>query len=374
MPQLDRYLIGQMLGPFGFFALVFTGVLWLTQALRLIDTLISNGQPISTFAEFSALVLPNVMLFVIPLSTFAATLYTLNRLYVESELVVIMMSGRSPWSLIRPLLIFGAGAAGFLLVLTLIVIPASRTQLADRLVEVRSELTNSIMVEGRFVHPAAGVTTYIRDRNAAGEMAGIFIHDARIIDRPVTYSANRAVLVSDGNEAQIVMFEGVTQRLNADQETYGTVVFDRFAFDLTEFVQTGSARIRKPGEYSLATGFNPDPSLLKGHWSRGDFMAEAQEKIVTPLLALVLPILAMGSILAGSFRRGGFSMRMTIGVGLLILMQVLMVVSKSTVSTNWTLWPVAYVPVVAAVSIGLGLIYTASKKKSPRSLRSGGAT
>lgn len=355
-----------MLGPFGFFALVFTGVLWLTQALRLIDTLISNGQPISTFAEFSALVLPNVMLFVIPLSTFAATLYTLNKLYVESELVVIMMSGRSPWSLVRPLMIFGGMAACALFIVTLVLLPASRTRLADRMLEVRSELANSIIVEGRFVHPAPGVTTYIRDTNTVGEMAGIFIHDSRSEDRPVTYSANRAVFVSDGSEAQIVMFDGVTQRLDADQETYSTVLFDRFAFDLSDFVKTGTSRDRRPSEYPVLIGLNPPKELLEGRWSRGDFMADAQEKVVTPLLALALPLMALGSILAGSFRRGGFSLRMTIGVGLLVVMQVLMVVSKSAVSDNWEVWPLSYLPVVAASGIGLTLVHFASRKKSSR--------
>ena len=36
--KLDRYIFRQVLGPFLFFVLVFTGVIWLTQSLRVIDT------------------------------------------------------------------------------------------------------------------------------------------------------------------------------------------------------------------------------------------------------------------------------------------------------------------------------------------------
>ncbi len=363
--ELNRYLFKQLLGPFGFFALVFAGVLWLTQSLRLFDTLISNGQSPRTFFEFSALVLPNVMLFVIPLATFAATLYTLNKLYSESELVVMLMSGRSPWSLAGALLLFGTFAMITLLVFTLYLIPISRTQLENRLLDVRTELTNSLIVEGRFNHPVRGVTTFIRDTNDVGQMAGIFIHDARERSNAVTYSANRAVLVKDGREAQIVMFDGVMQRLTEPSEAYSTVTFERLAFDLSEFIATDENRRRRPGEYFLLEALNPTQQDLSGRWNKGDFLAVAHEKLVTPLLTLTLPLVALGSILAGSFRRGGFSLRMTMGVGLLILLQSLLVVTRSAVTDNWQMWPVSYLPVIVAVVISLFLIYLATRTKGP---------
>jgi len=365
MNELNRYMIKQLLGPFGFFALVFSGVLWLTQSLRVFDTLISNGQSGRAFLEFSALILPNVMLFVIPLSTFAASLYMLNRLYTESELVVMLMSGRSPWALAQPLLVFGAFAMVSLFIFTLFLIPASRTQFEERLLEIRTELTNSLIVEGRFGHPAKGVTTFIRDTNTEGEMAGIFIHDARSPDAPVTYSANRAILVKSAREAQIVMFDGVVQKLARNNLGFSTVTFERLAFDLSEFISTGTTRVRKPSEFYLMEALNPSPEDLLHGRTRGSYAAVAHEKIVTPLLTLVLPLVALGSILSGSFRRGGFSLRMTMGVGLLILLQILLVVTRSAVSDNWEVWPLAYLPAVVALVISVVLIYLGSRKKSP---------
>ena len=370
MSELNRYLFRQLLGPFGFFMLVFAGVLWLTQSLRLFDTLISNGQSPRAFLEFSALVLPNVMLFVIPLATFAASLYTLNKLYTESELVVILMSGRSPWSLAAAMAIFGAFAMIVLLIFTLYLIPISRTQLENRLLDVRSELANSLIVEGRFNHPVRGVTTFIRDTNDDGEMAGIFIHDARRSNAPVTYSANRAVLVKDESQAQIVMFDGVMQRLIFPSEGYSTVTFERLAFDLSEFAKTSGPRKRRPSEYFFLEAANPSEEALSGRWSKGDFLAVAHEKLATPLLTLVLPLVALGSILAGSFKRSGFSLRMTIGVGLLVALQLLMVVSRSAVTDNWQIWPVSYLPVLIAVLVSFLLIYLAARAKG----RPSGAT
>ena len=42
MRKVDRYILRQLLAAFGFFVLIFTGVVWLTQAVRLIDTGLSD--------------------------------------------------------------------------------------------------------------------------------------------------------------------------------------------------------------------------------------------------------------------------------------------------------------------------------------------
>ena len=40
MKRLDRYIVQALIGALWFFVLVFTGVIWLTKAVRLVDTVI----------------------------------------------------------------------------------------------------------------------------------------------------------------------------------------------------------------------------------------------------------------------------------------------------------------------------------------------
>lgn len=367
MNRVDRYILSQLLGPFGFFALVFTGILWLTQSLRFLDTVVSNGQKAIVFLEFSSLVFPNVMIFVIPLAVFSASLYTLNRLYVESELVVLLMSGQSPWALARPMLVFGLLGAVGLLVITFYLYPVSATRLGDRLQEVRQEFTNSLIVEGRFVHPTTSVTLYIRDTNNAGEMAGIFIHDARDQNNPVTYSAKRAVLVADDEVSRIVMFDGAIQQLDTNTESLDTVSFDRFAYDLNSFIAAKTARVRRPREYFFHEGIDPSPDLLTENRTRGEFVSEAHDKLAAPLLTLTLPLIALGAILSGSFRRNGFGLRMSMGVGALVILQALAVAAKSRVEASPDLWMLAYTPMLISVAFSCVLIFFAARKKRRRS-------
>ena len=108
MPRLDRYLLAQLMGLFGFFALVLVSIYWLNRAVLLFDQLISDGQSAMVVFEFTALSLPYVIRVVLPIAAFAATIYAINKLSSESELVVMQAIGASPWRLGRPVLMFGA--------------------------------------------------------------------------------------------------------------------------------------------------------------------------------------------------------------------------------------------------------------------------
>ncbi len=108
MRRLDSYIFRQILGPFLFFVLVFTGVIWLGQSLRIIDTIVNHGQSALVFLEFTLLLLPTVLSVVLPVAAFAATLYAVNRLFSDSEIVVMFSSGLSTLSLVRPVLMFSS--------------------------------------------------------------------------------------------------------------------------------------------------------------------------------------------------------------------------------------------------------------------------
>jgi len=129
--RLDRYLLSQLMALFGFFALVLVSVYWINQAVWLFERLISDGHTASVVLEFTALMLPNVIRLVLPVSAFAAAVYAINRLASESELVVMQATGFSPWRLARPVAMFGLVIGVLLAILVHWLVPAARAQLAD---------------------------------------------------------------------------------------------------------------------------------------------------------------------------------------------------------------------------------------------------
>jgi lipopolysaccharide export system permease protein len=366
--RLDRYILRLFVAAFGFFVLIFTGVVWLTQAVRLIDTVVASGQTAQAFLEFSVLVLPQVFVIVLPLAGIGAALYALNRLYTETELVVMMAAGLGPGALLRPVAGFGAGIALLMALNMILVLPTASRTLADRSQAVRSDLANALIVERQFLHPLSGLTLFISDTRQAGEMAGLFLNDQRDPDRVVTYSAERALLVREGMEARLVMIDGVALGPGAG-DSLSTVTFDQFVFDLSELISGEGVRTPRPAEYFVTDLLSPTPEMLSaGRFERGDFVSEGNYKLALPLLAMIYPMVALVTLLAGGYRRAGFGRRVVVAIAVSAVLQIGLLMIRERVNDNAGLWPLMYAPHLLGLAYVAGLLRWLRRGNRPRGL------
>ncbi|MFQ5622769.1 MAG: LptF/LptG family permease [Paracoccaceae bacterium] len=357
MKLIDRYVLTQLIGPFGFFTFVFTGVIWLTQSLRQVDAVINSGETAYVFLEFTMLLLPRALVIILPLSAFGAAIYTLNRLYTESELVVMLTVGQSPHALLRPVLWFGLIVAALMYSFTMYILPVSESRLAQRRFELRNELISLFLREGDFVHPSDGVTLFIRSISKKSEMAGIFLNDQRNPSRIVTYSADRALLLRDDDKAQIALIDGNALIYSPETGMLESLDYQQFTYDLSDLLETQSSWHRRPAEYFFYQSLFPTEEMTRGEKrSRGEFISKAHEYISAPLFGIVGPAIALGSILFGGFRRGGFTRRIGMGVGLIFIIQQLVILAYAAVRNYPWLFPVAYFPAILGFSIAFLLI------------------
>jgi lipopolysaccharide export system permease protein len=365
--RLDRYILRQLFAALGFFLLVFTGVIWLTQAVRLIDTVIASGQGASIFLLFSALVLPQVLVIVLPLSALGAALYAGNKLYSDSELVVMMSTGVSPLNLLRPITVFGAAIALVLALVMNVLVPMANSALAERSQAIRSDLAAALLVERQFIHPMSGLTLFIQETGADGEMSGIFLNDQRDPERTVTYSAERALLVRDGMEARLVMIDGMALGAGRDGMRLNSVAFDQFVFDMSDLIRESGDRTRRPSEYPMGALLNPTPDMLESErYTVGDFVSEGHYRIAMPLLALIYPMVALVTLLAGGYRRSGFGRRVIVAVVVAAVSQVLMFSARAQADGDPTLWPLIYLPHLLALLYVAALVIWLGKERRPR--------
>jgi len=364
MTRLDRYILRQLVAALAFFLLIFTGVVWLTQAVRLIDTVVASGQSARVFLEFSGLVLPQVLVIVLPLAGIGAALHALNRLYTDSELVVMMSAGIGPPTLLRPVAIFGGLLAATMLVVLTVLVPRTGAILQERTRAVRSDLANALIVERQFLHPINGLTLFIAEAGGSGEMSGIFINDARDRERPVTYSAEDALLVREGMEARLVLREGVALAGGTSGQLT-SVRFDEFVFDLSDLLREDGPRVPRPSEYPVPRLLNPTPEMLaSGRYSLGDFVSEGHYKLTMPLLALVYPMIALVTLLAGGYRRSGFGRRVVVAVGIAALLQLMMFALRAQVVERPELWPLMYLPALVGGSYVALVILRLSRSRA----------
>ena len=102
MGSIDKYIFRTTLASFALVLVSLTGVIWITQALRGIDLMTSQGQTIITFLGLTSLVIPALVLIIAPVALMIAISHTLNKLATDSEIIVMNAAGFSPFRLFRP--------------------------------------------------------------------------------------------------------------------------------------------------------------------------------------------------------------------------------------------------------------------------------
>ena len=111
MGSIDSYIFRTTLTSFAVVLASLTGVIWITQALRGIDLMTSQGQTILTFLGLTSMAVPVLILVIAPIALMIAVAHTLNRLATDSEIIVMNAAGLSPLRLLRPF-VFAAGGGG----------------------------------------------------------------------------------------------------------------------------------------------------------------------------------------------------------------------------------------------------------------------
>ncbi|QUS35619.1 LPS export ABC transporter permease LptF [Falsirhodobacter algicola] len=352
MARFDRYMLSQLLQLFGFFSLILVAVYWINSAVGLFDDLIGDGQSALVFLEFSLLTLPNVIRLVLPISAFVATVYVVNRLTAESELVVMQATGFSSFRLARPVVFFGLFVAAMMLILMNILVPLSRTMLADRTAEVQDSLAAQFIRDGEFLHPADGLTLFIREIGPNGEIGGLFLQDSRGPSQ-VTYTAGQAYLVRADSGPKLVMIDGMAQTL--ENGRLAVTRFADFTYDIGAMLSPAKRSARRMNELSTIELLHPTDALAEETRSdRAEMVFEGHDRLGQPFLGLAASLIGFAALLMGGFSRFGLWRQIAVAIVLLIVVQMINTVASSAGPTVG--WPLAYAAPIAGCAIGAVLL------------------
>jgi lipopolysaccharide export system permease protein len=358
--KIDRYILAQLFGPFAFFCFIISGILWLNQALGIIRIVTENGQPASIFVELSVLLLPKVLIAAIPIAGFAASVFLTNRLYGETELVVMMSAGRSYPALAKPFLIFGAICFTALFIVVHFLGPIAQSKLFTKQDQIKREFITQIIQPGAFISSQGKFTFFFGQKGRNGELKDVLIEEKTSKDQTVTHIANEGQVVREGGKTTLVLQAGSIQRHNRVTGNFSLVQFDSLAFDLTQKGNDLKPRSVAVSEFTsprlyqkLITMNQHDPSL-------GRATALFHDRNAKTLLALLFPVLGMVALLVGGYRRSGFTKRIVLGVLIMAGLDSLRGTTKTWISEAPSIWFLHYLSVLVCILLILSLLWMAN--------------
>jgi lipopolysaccharide export system permease protein len=310
MRRLSFYLLRQILGPFLLFTLVLTLVVWMTQSLRLLDLVINRGQSAVVFGYLTLLMVPSLLVVIVPIAFFGAALYALNKLCADSELVVMWSAGISRFQLAVPVLGAAIIAMAMTYACSLYLMPAGQRLMKDKVFDIRADIGAAILREGAFTTPSDGLTVFIRELTPEGEIRGILVHDNRDSARPVTYIAETGTLAQTPEGPRLIMRNGDIEQGEQGGARLGVLKFDRYVFDLDQYAGPQRATERETSERYLGELFDPQFTGPNQAVRRGVYLAEAHNRLSTPLYCIAFALIALAATAKGRMGRSNHALRL----------------------------------------------------------------
>jgi lipopolysaccharide export system permease protein len=319
MNSIDRYVFRTTFSAFVVVLLNLTAVIWVTQILRQIDLITSQGQTVFVFLTVTSLIVPTLMLILAPISMVIAVGYTLVKLNNDSELVVMSAAGMSPVRLFRPFL-------GVALVVSLMVAfiaaylsPRLQREMTERLTQIRADVVANVVRPGTFISIERGMTFHIREKQSSTQFAGVLIDDYRDPNERVTILADYGQIFQLERGTFLVMTDGVVQRRRANERDPTFVEFQRYAFDLSPYTAAGRVTfgLRERYFWELAVP-DPDDPLLKT--AAPQFRVEFHDRILAPLYPLAFIVIAFVVLCTPrTTRQGRVMSTVSVVVGVVLL-------------------------------------------------------
>ena|SRR6185437_9910327 len=356
MGSINRYIFRTTFSAFVVVLVSLTAVIWVTQALRDLDIMTSQGQTILVFVGITGLIIPLLILVIAPIALVIAVAHVLNKLSTDSEIIVMNASGMSPWVLFRGFITVAIVVAIGVTAISAYFAPKGLRMLRDWLTEVSANVVSTIVQPGRFTTIQAGVTIRIGERRGNGQLLGIFLDDRRDPAEQVTVLAETGELVDNDSGTFLILQKGTVQRRQASQRDPAMVMFDRYAFDLSQFTAGQRAIKYSIRERYLWQLLFPDPKDPLYVEQPGQFRAELHDRLVAPLYPIAFAIIAFAYLGAPRTNRQSRTLSMLGAIGGVALLRLIGFVCTVFGATMPWLLPVQYVAIAASCAGGLYVI------------------
>ena len=230
--QIDKYVVGALLPYVALSLVILTAVLLTQQAARLAEVLGASDASPRLVAEVLLYLLPNILVFSLPMSVLIGTATGLSRLGSDSELVAIRAAGVGTWRIMSPVLLVGVSLCLLTLYVGFVWAPSAAQGLRDAALRAALHKLESPVEPRSFYTGMPGKVVYVRDGDRErGQWGRVFMHwlEPGGQVRLVTALAGR--LDTSGEQTELVLEDAVITTLppSSASEQGGGVTTERSA-------------------------------------------------------------------------------------------------------------------------------------------------
>lgn len=236
-------------------------LLFLIQCLRSFAVVSVRGQDILTLVGHALLTLPTVAVVFFYVCAGIGLARGLRALQASQELHIIHSSNRLP-ALMGGIGAYTGACTLIILLLTHVVEPGTNRQFNEWSASIAADLVGRTLTPDRFAEVVPGVTIFIGDRKADGELSDFLADDNRVKEARRTYVARTATVTADEEGYVLQLRDGAIQYMQDDRR-FSEIAFTRYdiALDRLTGPTEGRDLVRESDSFQLVAR-----ALASGNW------------------------------------------------------------------------------------------------------------
>ena len=365
--QLHRYLFTQYFQVSALVLACLVTVVWINQALNLLELVVNKGAPIIDFMILSVLAAPLWLLEAMPIALFIAILWVISKVQSDRELVVMQAVGVSDRQFALAPITLAFAFTLLQIINSIYVLPASFGEFKQRQIDLRNAIPSILLQDRVFVDLAPGLTIYIDERVSENTVRNVFIQDAREKSNIITLTASTGTFNIEKGRPVLVLENGERSELNDKQDASAALLFKQYKlYFARSIISTNRARSIDMNEESITNLLNPAKSTEKRFISQRQ--AYAHYRITAPFLSLTLALIALIGMTRGRLRDDHKGKRIWLTIAAALLVETLFITTRSVAVSTPILWPLIYASLTVPSMVSIYLLMISATKFKQRQM------
>jgi lipopolysaccharide export system permease protein len=368
--KISFYILREILTPLAMGLAVFTFILLVGRIFKLSELVINKGVDLLDVLRLFMFILPNFLIFTIPMAFLLGVLLAFGRLSSDHELIAMKASGISLFQLLPPVVIVSLLCYLVAAFMAIYALPWGSNNFRNTLYEIARTKVHIELKPRVFNDSFSGLVFYVDDVNTRGDtMEGVLIQDERDKDKSQVILSRVAQLVSDPERAEVILIleDGSIHIKDHKERFYRKIDFDSYRMKLNIGESLGA--LRRARTLDIEKSIGELKEKIKRKQAAGEEANQARvalnEKYAIPFASIVFGLL--GIAVGVRPPRSGRSYSLVKSLAIIMGYYVLMTATEAVAERGMLLpWMATWIPNIVFLLLGIYLLVLRGlEKRSP---------
>tara|TARA_Y100000816_G_scaffold16322_1_gene10743 strand:+ start:294 stop:1436 length:1143 start_codon:yes stop_codon:yes gene_type:complete len=287
-----------------------TFIVWIIQAVNLLDLVSDDGHSLKIYFYYVSLNLPKIFSKIIVFVFFISIFYVINKYNNSNELLVFWNNGIQKIKFINFILMFSLLFLIIQLALNLFIVPKSQNLGRLYIKESNIDFLPKLISEKKFINVMRNLTIFVEEYKKDGKLNKVYIKENIDSSKSKIIVAENGRIIKKDNKYILRLFNGGITNINKDNAF--TLNFSETDYDLSEF-STKTITTAKVQELDSAQiflclkkifqnkKFNKDEKINKQETCNGRTVKSLSEELykrsVLPFYTLIISLIASSLVI-----------------------------------------------------------------------------